>query len=151
MQHILFPKDNLIQRNQVFEFNWRCTVYLSFSQLYLWKRTNSRKEFPGSLYFIQTFPSSLVLLGSYFSCIAWFHLTIRAITISEVRIIWIAEDWYQWARLIQIHLLEVGREIYVRDIGNDWVDHINKLRSDFLAPQQCFLCSCIVHAGQYII
>ena len=62
---------------------------------------------------ISKFPSS------YFSCIARFHLTITAITISEVRIKWIAEDWYQWARLIQIHLLEVGREIYVRDIGND--------------------------------
>lgn len=95
--------------------------------------------------------SGRCLLGSYLCGIDQVHFTRSAKSIREVGTKWVAEDGYQWARLIEVHWFEVGGEIYVRDIGDDRVDQIDEFRSDFFAPQQGFLCSCIVHTWQYII
>jgi hypothetical protein len=35
--------------------------------------------------------------------------------------------------LVDVHWLKVGGEVKIRNIGDDLVDHFNKLGSDFLA------------------
>lgn len=64
---------------------------------------------------------------------------------------WVAEDRDEGARLVEVHRRKVGREVDVRDVGDDLVDHLDELVSHFLAPSQCLLDGGAVHARENLV
>ena len=84
---------------------------------------------------VQAFLNFNFILDSinYLRCIRQVHLTSTARPDRQVGIKWVAEYWYQRTRLVDVHWLKIGGEVKIRNIGDDLVDHFNKLSSDFLA------------------
>lgn len=79
------------------------------------------------------------------------HLTSWTLPRWEISIKWVAKNWNQWTRLIEIKRCNGGRKVNVANIGDEGINHSGKLIGNILRSQQGFLSSCIVYTWQYII
>ena len=73
--------------------------------------------------------------NKYLCSVVQIHFTRSARSISEVMKERVAEEWHQWTRLVEVEWNKVWREVYVGHIGDNFVDHIDELGSDFFAFQ----------------
>lgn len=88
---------------------------------------------------------------NYLSGIGQVHFTSSTGSVRHVGIERVAKGWHQRTRLIEVQRPKARGEIPVSDIGDNLVNHVHKLRSNFLASKKGLLCSCVVHTRQYIV